>query len=101
MCVFEDSRNPLRYFGMNDKIDDVCELMKNRRLDILCVNKTNRKGNGGAIKRETFDSYWSGVDQSQRGCHGVEFILSERLSECLNRLRICESKAFWFQLKLD
>ncbi|GBP34283.1 hypothetical protein EVAR_13422_1 [Eumeta japonica] len=30
--------------GMDDKIEDVFELMKDRRLDILCVNETKRKG---------------------------------------------------------
>ncbi|GBP72028.1 hypothetical protein EVAR_51277_1 [Eumeta japonica] len=34
------------YGGMDDKIDDVCELMKDRRLDILHVNETNRKSSG-------------------------------------------------------
>ncbi|GBP28734.1 hypothetical protein EVAR_19776_1 [Eumeta japonica] len=29
---------------MDNKIDDVCESMKDRRLDILCVNETKRKG---------------------------------------------------------
>ncbi|GBP22502.1 hypothetical protein EVAR_78680_1 [Eumeta japonica] len=66
--------------GMDDKIDDICELMKDRRLDILCVNETKRKGSGGVIKRGSFVTYWSGVDQSQRGCRGVGFILPERLS---------------------
>ncbi|GBP22684.1 hypothetical protein EVAR_13965_1 [Eumeta japonica] len=53
------------------------------RLDILCVNETKRKGSGGAIERGCFDT-WSGADQSQRGCRGVGFILSKRLSECVN-----------------
>ncbi|GBP81090.1 hypothetical protein EVAR_63394_1 [Eumeta japonica] len=44
--------------GMDDKIDDICELMKGRQLNILCVNETKRKGNGGAIKRGSFDIYW-------------------------------------------
>ncbi|GBP65817.1 hypothetical protein EVAR_52946_1 [Eumeta japonica] len=43
--------------GMDDKIDDVCELMKDRRLGILRVNETKRKGSGGAIKRGSFDRY--------------------------------------------
>ncbi|GBP44391.1 hypothetical protein EVAR_81305_1 [Eumeta japonica] len=43
--------------GMDDKIYDVCELMKDRRLDILCVNETKRKGSGGAIKRGPFETY--------------------------------------------
>ncbi|GBP26689.1 hypothetical protein EVAR_23460_1 [Eumeta japonica] len=30
--------------GMDDKIDDIYELMKDRRLEIICVNETKRKG---------------------------------------------------------
>ncbi|GBP47500.1 hypothetical protein EVAR_30588_1 [Eumeta japonica] len=44
-------------------MDDVSELTKNRRLYILCVNKIQTKGSDGAIKRGSFDTYWSGVDQ--------------------------------------
>ncbi|GBP36185.1 hypothetical protein EVAR_4329_1 [Eumeta japonica] len=57
--------------GMDDKIEDVCELIKGRRLDILYLNETKRKGSGGAFKRGSFDTYWSGVDQSQRRCRGI------------------------------
>ncbi|GBP64161.1 hypothetical protein EVAR_35482_1 [Eumeta japonica] len=62
--------------GMDDKIDDVCELMKDRRLYILCVNEAKRSSSG-AIKHRSFDTYWFGVDQSQRGCCCVGFILLE------------------------
>ncbi|GBP61563.1 hypothetical protein EVAR_46424_1 [Eumeta japonica] len=48
------------------------------------MGETKRKGSGGTIKRESFDIYWSGVDQSQQGCRGVDFIRSETLSECAN-----------------
>ncbi|GBP89866.1 hypothetical protein EVAR_65755_1, partial [Eumeta japonica] len=30
--------------GLDDKIDDDCELRKDRRIDIISVNETNRKG---------------------------------------------------------
>ncbi|GBP11773.1 Negative elongation factor D [Eumeta japonica] len=53
------------YGGMNNKIDDVCKLMRDRRLVILCVNETKKKGSGGVIKRGCFETYWSGVHQSQ------------------------------------
>ncbi|GBP57380.1 hypothetical protein EVAR_27411_1 [Eumeta japonica] len=46
--------------GMDDKIDDVCELMKYRRLNISYVNETIRKC--GAIKRGSFQTYWSDVE---------------------------------------
>ncbi|GBP53704.1 hypothetical protein EVAR_39858_1 [Eumeta japonica] len=38
------------YRGKDDKINDVCEMMKVKRLDILYVNKIKRKSRGGAIK---------------------------------------------------
>ncbi|GBP92323.1 hypothetical protein EVAR_67024_1 [Eumeta japonica] len=69
---------------MDNKINDVYELMKDRQLYILCANETKRKGSGGATKRGSFDTYRSGVDRSQGGCRDVGFILSERLSECVN-----------------
>ncbi|GBP47971.1 hypothetical protein EVAR_40395_1 [Eumeta japonica] len=69
---------------MYDKIDDVCELMKYKQLDILCGNETKRKDSDGAMKRGSIDTYWSGVDKSQQGYRDVGFILSESLSECVN-----------------
>ncbi|GBP55698.1 Cuticle protein 19 [Eumeta japonica] len=48
------------------------------------MRELKRKGGDGAIKRKSFDTYWFGVDQSQRGCRGVGFILSEILSEYVN-----------------
>ncbi|GBP22815.1 hypothetical protein EVAR_17169_1 [Eumeta japonica] len=51
---------------MNNKIEDVCQLMKDRRLDILGVYETKRKGGGGAIECGSLDTYWSGVNQHQR-----------------------------------
>ncbi|GBP76803.1 hypothetical protein EVAR_42653_1 [Eumeta japonica] len=77
---------------------DVCELVKDKRLDLLCVNETKRKGSGRAIKSESFDTYWSGVDQSQRACRGVGFILSERLSECVNGYECISPKLLWLQV---
>ncbi|GBP77761.1 hypothetical protein EVAR_98454_1 [Eumeta japonica] len=38
--------------GIDDKIDDVCELMKDMRLNILCVNDTKRKTIGGTVKAD-------------------------------------------------
>ncbi|GBP43919.1 hypothetical protein EVAR_41776_1 [Eumeta japonica] len=87
------------YVGIDDKIDDVCELMKDRRSYILCVNETKRKGSGGAIKRGSFRTYWSSVDQSQRRSRGVGFILSERLSECVNGYECVSPRLLWLQFE--
>ncbi|GBP77357.1 hypothetical protein EVAR_40010_1 [Eumeta japonica] len=36
--------------GMDNKIDDICELIKDRRLEIICMNESKRKESGGATK---------------------------------------------------
>ncbi|GBP33718.1 hypothetical protein EVAR_17045_1 [Eumeta japonica] len=59
--------------------------MRDRQNDILCLNEANNKGGSGAIRHEQFNVYYSGVDQSQRRWRSVGFILSERMSECVNR----------------
>ncbi|GBP63834.1 hypothetical protein EVAR_48092_1 [Eumeta japonica] len=47
--------------GMNNKFDEVCILMKDKRLDTLCMNgikkkgRPRKKGSGGAIKHESFE----------------------------------------------
>ncbi|GBP87514.1 hypothetical protein EVAR_86551_1 [Eumeta japonica] len=49
---------------MDDKIDDVCELMIDRRLDILCVDKTKLKGvYGPDISKplEETEEFWADV----------------------------------------
>ncbi|GBP43655.1 hypothetical protein EVAR_30489_1 [Eumeta japonica] len=53
---------------MDNDIVDVCKLVKDRQLDILCVNEIKRKGSGGIIKHGSFETYCSSVDQSQRRC---------------------------------
>ncbi|GBP35238.1 hypothetical protein EVAR_19458_1 [Eumeta japonica] len=81
-------------------MDDVCELMKDRRLDILCVNETKRKSSGGAIKYGSFDTCWSGINQSQRGCREVGYILSEKLSECVNGYKCVSPRLLWLRIKI-
>ncbi|GBP82341.1 hypothetical protein EVAR_90976_1 [Eumeta japonica] len=93
--------------GMDDKIDDVCQLMKDMRLDILCVNEIKRNGSGRATKRGFFCIYWSGVDQHQRGCRGVGFTLLERLFKFVSGYECTpdtsklleERKEFWTDVR--
>ncbi|GBP93581.1 hypothetical protein EVAR_68664_1 [Eumeta japonica] len=48
------------------------------------MNEIKEKDSGEVIKHESFETYWSGVDQSKQGCRDVGFILSEILSEYVN-----------------
>ncbi|GBP22082.1 hypothetical protein EVAR_94121_1 [Eumeta japonica] len=85
---------------MDGIIDDICELIKDRRLDILCVNETKKKGSSEAIKRGYFDTYWFGVDKSQRGHRGDGFILLERLSEYVNGYGCLSPRLLWLLVKI-
>ncbi|GBP50361.1 hypothetical protein EVAR_32606_1 [Eumeta japonica] len=60
-----------------------------------------RKSSGGAIKRGSFDTYWSSVDHRQRGYRGVGFFLSERLSECVNNMSklLEEREEYWVDVR--
>ncbi|GBP45220.1 hypothetical protein EVAR_25926_1 [Eumeta japonica] len=75
---------------MDDKIDDVCELMKDRQLDILWMNEFKRKGSGGAIKHRYFEIYWFDVDQGQR-----------RLSECVTGNKCVNPSLLLLRVKID
>lgn len=68
--------------GMNDKIDEVCEMMKTGRIDVLCLNETKKKWIGTSIHGHFFAYSW-GVPESKRGCQGIGIVLSERMNECV------------------
>ncbi|GBP62409.1 hypothetical protein EVAR_3111_1 [Eumeta japonica] len=75
--------------------------MKDRRLDILYMNETKRKGIDRVIKRGSFDTYWSSIDQSQRGCRGVGFVISERFSECVSSYECVSPRLLWLGVKIE
>ncbi|GBP90953.1 hypothetical protein EVAR_64544_1 [Eumeta japonica] len=48
----------------------------------------------------SFDTYCSGVDQKQRGCRDVGFILSEILSECVNGYDCVSPRLLWLRIEI-
>ena len=85
--------------GMNEKIDEVCQMMSERRIDVLCVNETKRK-ECDTTKHGTYTAYWSGVPTTSRGCQGVGLFLSERMSECVNEYECVSPRLMWVRLKV-
>ncbi|GBP15384.1 hypothetical protein EVAR_80558_1 [Eumeta japonica] len=59
--------------GKGDKIDDVCELMKDRRLDILCINETKRKDMSTLL--ENPEEFWADVRDILMKCNRKERIV--------------------------
>ncbi|XP_048481334.1 craniofacial development protein 2-like [Plutella xylostella] len=84
--------------GMEDKVDEVYEMMEARGIDILCVNETKRKGND-ITTHGSYTAYWSGVDVTERACQGVGIILSERMVNCVKGYE-CVSPLLGMRLKV-
>lgn len=84
---------------MNGKIDEVCQIMSERKIDILCVNETKRKGRD-TTKHGPYSAYWSGVPSNQRGGQGVGVILSARMDECVTMIECVSPRLLWLRLKV-
>ncbi|GBP71654.1 hypothetical protein EVAR_62899_1 [Eumeta japonica] len=86
--------------GMDDKINDDWELMKDRRPGILCVNHTNRTDSGDAIEHGLSETYCSGVDQREQRYRDLGFILSDGLSESVKGYLCVNPRLLWLQVKI-
>jgi exonuclease III len=85
--------------GMNEKIDEVCDLMTERKIDVLCLNETKRKGKDMSMHGPLM-ALWSGVSDDERGSQGVGIVLSERMAECLREYECVSPRMLWARLKL-
>lgn len=81
--------------GMSSKINEVCQMMEERAIDVLCVNETKRKG-CDTTEHGPYKAYWSGAN---RGCQGVGVILSERMAECVNEVECVSPRLLWVRMK--
>ena len=64
---------------------EVVELMKTRRVDILCVQETRWKGNKAKELGEGYKLYYSGA--TIRGRNGVGIIVSEKMKQYVLEVR--------------
>lgn len=85
--------------GMNKKLNEVLKLMDERKIDVLCVNETKRKG-CDTTTQGSYTAYWSGVPSSDRGCKGVGVILSARMTECVNEFECVSPRLIWVRMKV-
>ncbi|XP_050684118.1 craniofacial development protein 2-like [Leptidea sinapis] len=84
---------------MNEKLDEIFELMNERKLDVLCVNETKCKGKE-ILTRGPFTEIWSGVPDEEHGSNGVGILLSERMSECMREYECVSPRLIWVRLKV-
>lgn len=63
---------------LKDKEEEIIELMKVRKLDILGLCETRYKNNGQGILHEDYEIIYSG---NEDGRHGVAFMLTPQIAE--------------------
>ena len=88
--------------GMSDKEPEIVEFMTQRKISIMGLADTRKKGTGTKQIDSNFVLIWSGVRKDQRGVHGVGFIVHpdkakdilniEYISERLIKIRVREGK---------
>lgn len=63
---------------MNEKEEEIVEMMKERRLDILGICETRMKNNGRKIIHDDFQLMWSGGNDTK---HGVAIVMTPEMAE--------------------
>ena len=85
--------------GIKDKMNEVCEIAKNKRIDVLCVNETKRKG-VDISQHGSLTAIWSGVHETHRACQGVGIVLSERMMKCVKEYVCVSPRILWLRTKV-
>lgn len=89
-------------------------VMSEKKLDVLCITETKRKGKDvsnlsmpGSCKEKDVngmdDCYlalWSGVDSSEHGSQGVGIILSGRVKSMMRKYEMVSSRLMWVRMKI-
>jgi exonuclease III len=57
---------------------DLLNVMKARKLDVLCASETKRKGKDVQDMQGGCLALWSGVESGEHGSQGVGMIFSEK-----------------------
>lgn len=85
--------------GMKSKEDEVCDMMNERGIDVLCVTETNRRGQGNTTLG-AYSAYWSGVHDTDRASKGVGIVLSERMAKCVTDYECVNPRVIWVRMKV-
>jgi hypothetical protein len=55
---------------MDGKMNELCDMMKEKCLDLLCVTESWKKGSGSMENGDTL-VLWSGLPETDRACGGL------------------------------
>ena len=86
--------------GMEEKFNELLDVMDERDLDVICATETNRKGNDTTDLPCSRVAFWAGVPESERGCHGVGVLLSSRLVSAAVEYKAINPRLLWVRFKL-
>ena len=81
-----------------DKEEEVVEMMKARRLDVLGMAETRLRRNGDRTIHEDYRLTFSGTEE---GKHGVGFVLNETIGQSVEKVVFVNERIIGMDLRLD
>lgn len=86
--------------GISDKEYDLVSVMRERKLDVLSVSETKRKGKDVCELDGDCLALWSGVDSTDHGSQGVGLILSGKAKKHVRKYELVSPRLLWVRMKV-
>ena len=83
---------------LRDEEEEVVEMMRARRLDILGMEETRLRRNGDRTIHEDYRLMFSGTEE---GKHGVGFVLNETIGQSVEKVAFANERIIGMDLRLD
>ena len=84
--------------SMDEKTNELCKIMEERRIDILGLCETKKK-ESGMIRINGMIEVWSGVKHSEHASKGVAVLIAPRMAECMKGFENVSPRLLWIRFK--
>lgn len=87
----------LNILTLTNKIEELIDVMKDRRLDVLGLSETKWRGWGEKELRDGYKLFWSG---NRRGRNGVAFIGNKEIKERIEEVKYISDRLISMTIKM-
>ena len=84
---------------LNEKEEEVIEVMEERKLKIIGMSETRYKGQGNKTIHDNYSIYYKGRDEDSR--HGVAIMLNEEMSKYVEKVYYVNERIIALRLKIS